>query len=165
MGRYELATETFTWITPDEQPTMTLHPAPLPNGTSLLVTKITTSGRTIEEVPVTGGVATEIRANASSAVLSPDGARIVFADTSQQSALVVRDLTTDQEVLVADVAGTSARWSPDGTQIAYLVGDDQISCSHIDVVAADGSDVASPTRIQDCVMSGRFITDLAWITR
>ena len=68
-------------------------------------------------------------------------------------------------MLVADVQASGARWSPDGTRVVYTVGDDEVSCSHVEIVAADGSEADAPTRIRDCVESGEFITDLAWITR
>ena len=66
-------------------------------------------------------------------------------------------------MLVAEAQASGARWSPNGTQVAYLVWDGDNACSHVEVVAADGSQAASPKRIRDCVTSGEFITDIAWI--
>ncbi|MBW2457078.1 MAG: hypothetical protein JRI68_21360, partial [Deltaproteobacteria bacterium] len=53
--------------------------------------------------------------------------------------------------------------SPDGSQVAYLQRDDGNNCSHIDVVAADGSEADTPTRVRDCAQSGEFITQVDWI--
>ena len=61
--------------------------------------------------------------------------------------------------------GTSATFSPDGTKIAYTVFDSALSCSHVEIVATDGSQADAPVRIRDCGQSGEFITDLVWFVR
>ena len=68
-------------------------------------------------------------------------------------------------MLVVDRQASNARWSPDGTQVVYLLWDDAGACSHVEIVQADGSEADAPTRIRDCLETGEFISDLAWITR
>ena len=56
-------------------------------------------------------------------------------------------------------------WSPDGTQIAYLVGDKTANCQHVDVVKADGSEAMAPRRVRDCTKAKGFLTQLAWVRK
>jgi TolB protein len=81
--------------------------------------------------------------------ISPDGTRLLFArytfdDVGQHGWLMVRDLTTGEEVVI-DAAGDSVehpRWSPDGQWIIHNVASwmtGAVPQDQIERIAADGS--------------------------
>ena len=49
--------------------------------------------------------------------------------------------------------------------VAFLRWEGSLQCSHVEIAAVDGSQASSPERIYDCATEGRFLSDLAWITR
>jgi Tol biopolymer transport system component len=115
-----------------------------------------------------GGEPTTVREDASRPQLSPDGKRYAYsaANTTDKGALFVASTDgTGTPVKITGAAGTEVRWSPDGTQIAYLVHDDANNCSHIDAVKADGSEAATPRRIRSCAGKPGFVTELAWVKK
>ncbi|GMV15536.1 MAG: hypothetical protein AMXMBFR56_37600 [Polyangiaceae bacterium] len=159
----------FEWLGLGEDATpttMELHPQVTSDESTLYYTLIQISGgkqaRSIMKKTLPGGAPELVRASASSGVLSPDGTRLLFADTTQQSALFSMKLDGSDVVKVATRNGTSAVWSPDGNKVAYLWGE-TMGCSHIEVVSADGSQADAPLRIRDCGSS--FVTELAWVVR
>lgn len=159
----------FEWLGlgEDSTPTtMELHPQLGSDETTLFYTLINVTGgkqeRAIVKKTLPGGAPTSLRASASGGVLSPDGARLLFADTAQKSALYSMKLDGSDVIKVASRNGTSTVWSPDGKKIAYLWGETQ-GCSHVEVVLADGSQADAPVRVRQCGSS--FVTELAWVTR
>ena len=121
--------------------------------------------RTVQKMALPAGAPALALAHASGAMLSPDGTRLLYVDTTQNWTVFSSLLDGSDVVHVANAAGTSLRYSPDGTRVAYLVYDQGANCSHIETAAADGSEVDAPVRIRDCAQSGDFITDLAWFVR
>ena len=65
--------------------------------------------------------------------------------------------------LTAAGAATDPTFSPDGTRRAHLVSE-TMDCSHVEIVAADGSDADSPTRVRSCRDAGEMTTAIAWAT-
>ncbi|MFO0568914.1 MAG: hypothetical protein U0263_24870 [Polyangiaceae bacterium] len=168
VGRLSL-TGSLGWlgIGEDSTPTtMELHPQLTDDEQTLFYTLIQISGgsqnRSIVKRALPGGAPEIVKAAASSGVLSPDGTRILYADTSQKSALFSMKLDGSDPIKVASRNGTNAAWSPDGSHVAYLWGE-TMGCNHIEVVAANGSEADAPKRIRDCGTS--FVTELAWIVR
>lgn len=168
IGRLGLdASTTWLGLGEDSTPTtMELHPQPTADESTLYYTLIQIAGgkqsRSIMKKALPSGTPETLRTNASAGVLSPDGTRLLFADTSQKSALFSMKLDGTDLVKVASRDGTSATWSPDGKKVAYLWGE-TMGCAHIEVVAADGSQADTPTRIRECGSS--FVTELAWVVR
>jgi Tol biopolymer transport system component len=121
--------------------------------------------RDLYTMPLPMGTTTKLRGDAGTPVLSPDGTRYVYADYGDTGNLHVSALDGTGDVAVSSTPGDSATWSPDGTRIAYLYMDMAANCSHVEVVHADGSDAAAPTRIRDCGATQEFITELAWFQR
>lgn len=159
----------FEWLGLGEDPsptTMELHPQLSADESTLYYTLIQVSGgkqqRSIMKKTLPGGAPATLRANASSGVLSPDGSRLLFADTTQQSALFSMKLDGSDLIKVASRNGTNATWSPDGSKVAYLWGE-TMGCNHIEVVLADGTQADAPVRIRDC--GSAFVTDLAWVVK
>jgi Tol biopolymer transport system component len=109
-----------------------------------------------------GAAPTLVKDGATLAALSPDGTRILYADSNDKSALYSMLLNGDDVVKVTSRNGTEASYSPDGSRVAFLWGETQ-SCNHIEVVMADGSQADAPVRVRDC--GAAFITELSWIDR
>ncbi len=167
LGRVEVATGTFEWLSPEEAATHRLSPQPTADQTELFLYRILVpGGGAIVRAPVLGGAEIVVRDRAGYPRLSPDGSRLLAADFDQGGALVSLDTAGGAPVLVA--AGeslTTAVWSPDGSRVAFLRWDDVGSCSHVETAAADGSEAQATTRIHDCVASGRFVTELSWVAK
>mgnify|MGYP000894223888 CR=1 FL=1 len=166
IGRVELASKSFEWLTDEVPQLFTLSPQPLAGGTELVYAKVPVPGtRTIVRRAIAGGAETILRSNAGNPVLAPDGQGLLVSDYTQQGSLVlVREGLAD--VLVAQGPDiTNARFSPDGTRVAFLRWEGSLQCSHVEIAAVDGSQASSPERIYDCATEGRFLSDLAWITR
>ena len=108
----------------------------------------TTQTRSIMKQTLPSGTPELVLANATGARLSPDGARLLYADFGPQTALYSMKLDGTDVVKVASHPGTSAVWSPDGSKIAYLWG--QSPCSNIEVVAANGSQTDAAVIVRDC---------------
>jgi len=172
IGSIDLATNAFTFFTPDDSASSTyaLYPQPTVDGRSVYYSttqnvSATEAKSTVLDAPLCGGAMADVRDGASAPVLSPDGTRYVYADDTQMGALHASTLDGKTDVTVTTVAGTNAVWSPDGTKVAYLVYDTVAGCQHIDVVNSDGSAASSPTRLRDCSKTGEFITQLAWFVK
>ncbi len=167
IGVLHLSDLSFDFLVPEEPNVFTLNPQV--NGSDLYFGHLLISGgsqtRSIRHMTLPNGTPTVLRPDAYRPLLSPSGTRYLFADPTQGSALYASDLDGSNTVLVVDRAGTSASYSPDGSQIAYLLWDDTASCSHVEVVASDGSQSDAPVRIRDCAQSGEFITELDWFER
>lgn len=166
--RVDTATRAVEQLTQPSPTSLALHPQPLPGGKTVLYTEVTISGgkqsRAIRLLDLATKASTDVRPGASLGAVSADGARYVFTDTAK-GGLWVAPVAGGAAVLVAADAGTSARFSPDGARVAYLLDDKAGNCSHVMVVAADGSTKGAPTRIRDCTASKEFITQLAWVVR
>jgi hypothetical protein len=169
IGRIDLGTKTFSFLSPEDPMTLALDPQPAPDGATLLFTQIVLNppkqDYSLQKVTLPGGSPALLRAQAGSVVLSPDGTRYLYADYTDGGKLWVSGLDGSNATRIAPVRGTGATWSPDGTKVAYLSDDANVSCAHIDVVAADGSTATAPTRIRDCTKTNEFITQLAWIAK
>jgi hypothetical protein len=168
VGRVTLGSGAFEFVTDAEDGVMTLNPVISPDGSTLLYTKIeltTPSGiRSIWQIDLPNGTPKLLRTSAHRPLFFPNGQRYLYADTSNNGSLYSSSLAGGDEVLVASASGTSAAFSPDGGQIAFL-NSPGAGCAHIDVVASDGSEAGAPTRLRDCSVTGEFITELAWIVR
>lgn len=168
IGLFDLESSEFSYIGDDPMPSMTLNPEPVPDTSKLYFTQIDPPNEhsiVTASLPSGDGAET-FRTKAGVPVLSPDGTQLLLADYNQMGGLVVHDLESNADVLIAEGPGVSTgRWSPDGSSVVYLRLNDGGTCSHVEIVRADGSDVAAPARIQDCDESGRFVTELAWILR
>jgi hypothetical protein len=142
-----------------------LHPRPAPDGSALYYTLIDIVGasqrRRIVKKKLPDGEIETLRENANLSQLSPDGTRLLFSDYGQEGKLMSMNLDGNDVIKVADRAGTSAVYSPDGSRVAYLYSTSQ-SCSHVEIVAADGTLAGAPKRIRECGTA--FITDLAWLS-
>ncbi len=168
LARVDIVTREVEQLTAPSPTSLALHPQPLPGGLRVLYTEVALSGgkqsRSVRSLDLATHASTEVRAGASLGAVSADGARYVYGDTAK-GGLWVAPIAGGAPVQITADAGTSARFSPDGGKVVYLRHDDAGNCSHVLVVAADGSGKAAPTQIRDCVASKEFITQLAWITR
>jgi hypothetical protein len=170
IARIDLASKAATFLTPESKD-FTLGPQPTADEKELWysITSVvgTTQKTRIVKQPLPMGDATDVKLDAARPVLSPDGTRYAYnaVNTVDKSAIHVAKLDGSGDVKVTNAAGTNARFSPDGSHLAYLVYDGTKSCQHIEIVATDGSDLAAPKRVRDCGTSAEFITELAWITR
>jgi hypothetical protein len=167
IGRLDLCNLGFEWITEEEPMTFTLRPQPTAGEAELFYDRIEVmpgmQHASIRRRGLPTGAPQLVHDQASGVRLSPDGARFVYGDATQQSSLFVANVDGSGAMLVAAVPGRPAEWSPDGSRIAYLLWDDAVACSHVEIVAADGSQAQSPTRIVDCAQTGESITELAWV--
>jgi hypothetical protein len=172
IGQIALPSDEFTFVTADESSTSTyaLYPQPTADGQGVYYStsqdvSATETKSTVLLMPLPCGTASAVRSNAREPVLSPDGTHYVYADDSDMGALHASTLDGTTAVKLTSEQGTNAVWSPDGTQVAYLVYDSTAGCSHIDVVKSDGSMATSPTRLRDCGKTGEFITEIAWFVK
>lgn len=169
IGRIELGTKAFEFVTDPTASEMDLYPQPDAAESSMLFTRVTIEGssqsRAIMQMALPTGTPTSVRADANGPVLSPDGLRYLYVDYDQNGWLYASDLDGQNEVLVAEAHATSVRYSPDGQRVAFLADNDDAACSDIVTVAADGSEAQGPAVVRDCGESGEFITDIAWIVR
>jgi hypothetical protein len=169
IGRIDLPSKAFTFLTPDVSLEYDLTPQPTPDAKTLYFSRILLSGGSqqndIMRQPLAGGAAEVVRSKSSRPGLSPDGTRLVFQDYTDQGNLWVVGTDGTGLTRVAEEAGNTAHFSPDGKQIAFLVWYAPKNCSHIDVVKADGSEAKAPRRLRDCSTTGEMITQIQWITR
>lgn len=169
LGRIDLPSKCFSFVTDDVAPVMQLHPQPSPDDAQLLYSEVEWAGtsqtRRIVQMSLPAGPPAVVREDAHRPVLSPDGTRYLYADTAAGGSIYSSDLAGTDAVLVANRPGSGMRYSPDGTRVAYLVYDDTSACSDVETVAADGTQADSPVVIRDCSETGEFITELAWFVR
>jgi len=100
-----------------------------------------------------------------SATIAPDGDRVVFAAQGDRGGLYVVDAEGGRPVrLPAGEGGGAPTFSPDGTQIAYLVyGDDvpgNVDEEHVWVADADGGNAHEILANEETVFRG--VTGLRW---
>ncbi len=80
-----------------------------------------------------------VAANAAWGALSPDGSQVAYSLFSTTAVDIhIFDLNSQSVRTLPGISGTGYHWSPDGKQIAYIVGNDTISDS-VFVVNADGT--------------------------
>jgi Tol biopolymer transport system component len=89
------------------------------------------------------------------AAISPDGSRVVYATDG----LYVVDADGGHPVRIAEV-GSSPTFSPDGSQIAYLVNNSGPGEAQVWVADSDGSDAHAILADEPAMIEGVF--DLAW---
>lgn len=168
LARVDTSTRVAEQLTEPSPTSLALHPQPLPGDQTVLYTEVTLSGtkqsRAIRALDLATKKSTEVRAGASLGSVSADGTRYVFTDTAK-GGLWVAPIAGGAAVQVTADAGTSAKFSPDGGKIVYLLDDKAGNCSHVMVVPTDGSGKGAPTKVRDCVTSKEFITQLAWVVR
>lgn len=172
LGRLDPTTFAFTFESPEQTgASYAMGPQITPDGKTLyyftlVVTPPNKQTYTILRRPVAGGAAEVVRADAGRLTLSPDGQRMAYVDyAASRAAMVARTDGTGTPVKITNAQSSHLAWSPDGTRIAYLADDAAANCQHVDVVPADGSGAATPTRVHDCAKAKDFITQLAWISR
>ncbi len=166
VARVDVASGNVELLLADDDDVMTLSPQPNASETTLLFQWIDLpSTRSIRSLDVASGDIEILIDAAGSPVLSPNGARFLYTDYADLGSLWAADLDGGNPIQVAAAQTSGPRWSPDGLRVVYMVGDEAQPCSHVDVVAADGSEANAPQRIRDCVVTGEFITEIAWITR
>jgi hypothetical protein len=169
LGRIELASLAFEFLSPEVANELHLDPVPLAGEAEMLFTRIVIAGgkqkRSVSKQPLPSGAASELRADAGSPRLSPDGTRYLYVDYTDMGTLWSSKLDGTDPVKVVDRQASGARYSPDGSSVVYLVDAEGVSCQHVEVVKADGSEADMPVRIRDCTMTGEFITEVAWVDR
>ena len=169
IGKIDPSTKDFAFLTPDLPNTYDLFPQPLPDGISLLFGRIELQGTkqnpSVLQMSLPDGTPTTLRTDGGRPALSPDGTRYVYQNSADAHTLYSSKLDGTDPVKVTNAQASEPAWSPDGASIAYLVWDNAAGCSHLDVVASDGSEAAAPKRLRDCSLTGDFMTQLAWVVR
>jgi hypothetical protein len=171
VGRIKLQDKSFELLTDNAGYDMSLHGVPNADETALYYTLIEmpANSRTLMRKPLTSApdAGAEVYLESAGAMaISPDGTKFVFANTQDKSKLYIADVANPSvSTKIADVNGVDVAFSPDGTKLAYLVWDNPVMCSHIDVVKTDGSQATTPTRIHDCGKAGDSPSELAWVVR
>ena len=167
VGRVDLETREFAWLTGLDPESFALNPEPSLDETQLYFTRIPLGEtRFVARAPLPNATPEESFLDAAGAPrLSADGTKMLYNDYGQAGALLVVDLQTLDKTLIAEGEVGTARWSPDGNKVAFLRWDNEGQCSHVEITDADGSTLDTPTRIHDCVDSGRFVTQLEWVLR
>ena len=170
LGRIDLASGDFEFLRPDEPGgPFELHPIPLPDGATVLFeerARPPATGATLKTRVLDSGAEAVVRAAAARPVLAPDGHRVLFRDTSNQSRLAILDLDAPAAPIVPVSPTTGAgdaTWSPDGGTIVYTVYDSAQTCDHLEVVTDTGAGWSAPTRVRDCGVTGEFITAIRWM--
>ncbi len=166
IGKIDVATAAFDFVMPESASTLALYPQPTSDGLDILYTEVPvpSGDRTILRRTLSSSTEVVLKSKANAPVLSPDGLRYLYVDNADAGALHAADLSGANDVKVLSGSGASSvRYSPDGSRVAYLVFDNAKNCSHIEIVKADGSEANAPTRVYDCGVKGRFITELAWV--
>lgn len=170
LGKTELASGAFAFVTPEETSTVyRLDANVTPDGAELVSTRLEVSGGatqkyTIERRVLATGAVSTVRQDAGRVRLSPDGKSIVYTDYADARKLYVAPLDgLTPPVKILDKAGSDPAFSPDGARVAVLVDDRAENCSHVEIVKTDGSEAAAPVRVHDCARAKDFITSLAWI--
>ena len=159
-----MARASSKFLTPDDPQRFTLGPQITPDGASMYYVDIPLGGsRSIRRQTPIGGSDELVRSDAHRVALFPSGDRYLFADSNDASHLWAVDVDGSNLLKLVSVAGTNPAVSPDGSQVAYLRWDDAATCSHVERVASDGSQVDAPTRIVDCAQTGENITQLEWV--
>jgi hypothetical protein len=167
VGVISLKNDAFTFLTAEIADEDDLYPAVNADETELLFgsdviqSSMQTFSVKVEGLPPT--TPTVVRANAYAPVFSPDHSRLAYTDYGDMGALYVANADGSNPVKIATEGGDSAVWSPDGTRVAFLVYDSPNNCSHIDIAAADGSEVDAPVRFRDCSTTGEFISAIGWV--
>ena len=165
IGAIDLSTLSFSFITPEQNNIYALYPQPILDESEMFygLVDAMTGARTIKKMALPSGTSETVREQADSPLLSPDGSRYLFRNYEDGRSLWSSSLDgqTTFQVVAAEV--TEPVWSPDGSQVAYLLRDDANNCDHIYLAAADGSQANTPVQVRDCAATGEFITELDWI--
>ncbi len=167
VGVIDLKTDAFTFLTDDIPNELDFHPGvnaaedELLFGAVLIQGGMQTRDLKVEGLPPT--TPTVLRMDADAPVFSPDYGHFAYTDYGDMGALYVANANGSNPVKIATEGGDGAVWSPDGTRVAFLVNDSAHNCAHIDIAAADGSEVDTPTRFRDCSTTNEFITVIGWV--
>lgn len=168
VGRINLQSLAFEFLTTEVDPKMALHGVPNSDESLLYYTfiKMPDNSRTLMRKALPGGTPEVFLDNAGAMVISPDGKQFVYANTTDKSALYITSIDgAGTPLKIANHNGTSVKFSPDGTRVAFLWNDQAANCSHVEIVKIDGSEAATPNRIRDCTKTGENLTELAWVVR
>jgi hypothetical protein len=170
LGRIRLSDGSFEFLRPDAPSgPFELSPQELWGGTHVLFelrARPPASGVALHTRELSTGVETMVRANARRPILAPDGHRVLFADTKDQSRLKTFDLQSPDAAAVPvspTLGAGDGAWSPDGNAIVYTVFDQGNSCDHLERVTWSGSAWSAPIRVRDCTQTGEVITNLTWV--
>jgi hypothetical protein len=168
IGRIYLDSGYFEFLRPEQDESVELYPQPLPGGQHLLFGlryfDINQPGAIVRR-DLGNGAETLVMASAGRPVLAPDGHRMLY-QSEVDDLFYVFDLNTPTiaPFRLSTTAGIDSAWSPDGSAIIYSVFEPSGSCTHLDRVTLVGSTPTSPVRIRDCLVTGEFYGNLAWIT-
>ncbi|HET8674355.1 MAG TPA: winged helix-turn-helix domain-containing protein [Blastocatellia bacterium] len=118
-----------------------------PDGGELYFSRLEgpTPMRTLYRIPVLGGVAKKLRDDVDDQiVLSPDGAHIAFTrrNSSGIREFVIANLDGVEERVLADQPLDFAAWSPDGSRIAFSVGNAESGAEEMSIHEINLSDGA-----------------------